>query len=55
MNPPYYQVPVSVLKSSYQFAFGNKTFNALMTDHLGFTRAFKDSYKAEVKKANSIT
>lgn len=50
MNPPYYQAPIKLLKDSWSFLLGDKQFGALMSNNLGFARAFKDTYVAEMKK-----
>lgn len=50
MNPPYYSAPLKLLQDTYSTIFGEKQFVTLMTDNLGIARAFKDTYKAELKK-----
>lgn len=50
MNPPYYSVPIKLLKDAYSTVFGEKQFAAMMADNFGFVRSYSDTIRAELKK-----
>jgi hypothetical protein len=50
MNPPYYSVPIKLIKDTYKTVFGDKQVGVMLADNFGLFRSYADSYRAETKK-----
>lgn len=50
LNPPYYTIPVQLMKETGEALFGEKSWKYLLFDNTGITRSIKDSAFAEIKK-----
>ena len=49
LNPPMYSQPVEIMKDAFSVITGDKNLTYLLLDNTGFTRSFRDTYRAYLK------